>query len=154
MDVHIVEFPETRVAAIEHYGSPATEHDTVRKLIAWKLEHRLVDPLRNRHYGVHYTNPHTVEPSRHHAMFCLSIDCDVEPNEFGIVRQVIPRNRCAVARDVGSRYNNQAAPYLINVWLSQSGETPGSFPIFFHYVNVGPNVKAEEMLTDVYLPLR
>jgi len=34
MDVQIVTFPETRVAAIEYYGSPALEHDTVRKLIA------------------------------------------------------------------------------------------------------------------------
>ena len=26
-------------------------------------------------------------------------------------------------------------------------------PMIFHYVNVGPNVKPEEMITDVYLPL-
>jgi AraC family transcriptional regulator len=39
-------------------------------------------------------------------------------------------------------------------WLPQSRETPGSFPIFFHYVNIGPNVRAEDMITDVYLPLR
>jgi hypothetical protein len=26
-------------------------------LIAWKLEHRLLDPLKHRHYGVHYTDP-------------------------------------------------------------------------------------------------
>lgn len=26
-------------------------------------------------------------------------------------------------------------------------------PVFFHYVNVGPNLREEEMLTDVYLPL-
>jgi AraC family transcriptional regulator len=38
--------------------------------------------------------------------------------------------------------------------LPQSGELPGNFPIFFHYVNVGPNVREEEMITDVYLPLR
>jgi len=28
------------------------------------------------------------------------------------------------------------------------------FPIFFHYVNIGPRVKEREMITDVYLPLR
>jgi AraC family transcriptional regulator len=36
----------------------------------------------------------------------------------------------------------------------RSGEAPGDFPVFFHYVNVGPNVRREEMITDVYLPLR
>ena len=69
-------FPETRVAAIEHFGSAALEHDTVRKLIAWRIEQRLPGPV------------------------------------------------------------------------------PGSFPIFFHYVNVGPDVREEEMITDVYLPLK
>jgi AraC family transcriptional regulator len=37
MDVRIVIFPETKVAAIEHFGPPSLEHDTARKLIAWKL---------------------------------------------------------------------------------------------------------------------
>ena len=83
MEVQIVIFPETRVAAIEHFGPPSLEHDTVRNLIAWKLEKRLWEK-----------------------------------------------------------------------WLPQSNETPGDFPIFFHYVNVGPNVREEEMITDVYLPLK
>ena len=75
-------------------------------------------------------------------------------NRFGIVDKVIPRNRCALARDVGTRYNNQTALYLYEKWLPQSGEMPGDFPMFFHYVNVGPNLREEEMITDVYLPLR
>jgi len=32
MDVQIVQFPETKVAAIEHRGSQAREHDTVTSL--------------------------------------------------------------------------------------------------------------------------
>jgi AraC family transcriptional regulator len=78
----------------------------------------------------------------------------VKPNPFGITSKVIPRNRCALARDIGSRYNNQAVVYLYEQWLPQSGEMPGGFPAFFHYVNVGPNLREEEMITDVYLPLR
>lgn len=62
MDVQIVVFPETKVAAIEHFGPPSREHDTVRKLIAWKLEQRLLDPLKHRSYGVHYTDPRTTPP--------------------------------------------------------------------------------------------
>jgi AraC family transcriptional regulator len=152
--VQIVVFPETQVAAIEHFGSPALEHTTVRKLIAWKLENRLLDPLKYRSYGVHYTDPRTTPSSEHHVDFCLSVDSAVGPNPAGIVGKVIPRNRCALARDVGSRHNNKAAVYLYEKWLPQSGESPGNFPIFFHYVNVGPNVPEEEMITDVYLPLR
>jgi AraC family transcriptional regulator len=154
MDVQIVIFPETKVAAIEHFGSPELERDTVRKLIAWKIEQRLLDPLRYRSYGVHYTDPRTTNPSDHHVDFCLSVEQDVGPNAFGIVNKVIPRNRCALARDVGSRHDNKAAVYLYEEWLPQSGEAPGDFPIFFHYVNVGPGVREEEMITDVYLPLK
>jgi AraC family transcriptional regulator len=154
MDVQIAVFPETRVAAIEHFGSPALEHETVRKLVAWKLEQRLLDPARYRSYGIHYTDPHTTPPSRHHVDFCLSVEEEIGPNPFGIINKVIPRNRCAVAKDIGSRLNNQAAVYLYKEWLPQSGEMPGDFPIFFHYVNVGPNLREEEMITDVYLPLK
>jgi AraC family transcriptional regulator len=153
MDVQIVMFPETRVAAVEHFGSPELEHDTARKLITWKLEQRLLDPLKHRSYGVHYTDPLTTPPSDHHVDFCLSIEREVEPNSFGVINKVIPHNRCAFARDIGSRYNNRAAVFLYEEWLPRSGEVPGNFPIFFHYVNVGPSLKEEEMITDVYLPL-
>jgi AraC family transcriptional regulator len=154
MDVQIVVFPETNVATIEHFGSPALEHDTVRKLIAWKLEQRLLDPAKYRSYGIHYTDPRTTRPSDHRVDFCLSIESAVGPNPFGIINKVIPRNRCALARDIGSRYNNKAAVQLYETWLPQSGERPGNFPIFFHYLNVEPNVREDEMITDVYLPLR
>jgi AraC family transcriptional regulator len=54
---------------------------------------------------------------------------------------------------VGSRYDNKAARYLGETWLPLSGERAGAFLLFFHCVNVGPNIREDEMLTDVYLPL-
>jgi AraC family transcriptional regulator len=70
-----------------------------------------------------------------------------------VIKQVIPAGRCAVARHIGSRNNVTAAAYLHEKWLPTSGEKLRDFPVFFHYVNVGPNVKEHEMITDVYLPL-
>jgi len=154
MEVRIVTFPETKLAALEHRGPPALEHDTVRNLVAWKLANRLLDQSTYRSYGIHYTDPRITPPSDHRVDFCLSFDGDVGPNAYGIRSIVIPRLRCACARDVGSRANNRAALYLCETWLPRSGESPGNFPMFFHYVNVGPNVREEEMITDVYLPLR
>ena len=154
MEVQIVTFPETMVAALEHRGPSALEYDTVRKLVAWKLENRLLDQSKYRSYGIHYTDPRITPPSDHRVDFCLSFDKDVGPNPYGIRNFAIPRLRCACARDVGSRSNNKAAVYLYETWLPQSGESPGDFPIFFHYVNVGPNVQEAEMITDVYLPLK
>jgi AraC family transcriptional regulator len=153
MDVQIVVFPETKVAAVEHRGSPALEYETARKLIAWRQRNQL-DRDRHRSYGVHYTDPYTTPPADHRVDFCLSVDFDVSPNTEGVVNKVIPGGRCALARHLGSRAHNAAAEFLYREWLPQSGETSGDFPIFFHYVNVGPDVKEPDMITDVYLPLR
>lgn len=154
MHVSVVTFPQTRVAVITHRGSPADEHATVRKLVAWKLEHRLLDPLRYRNYGLHYTDPRTIDPPDHRVDICLSCDEVIAPNAYGIVAMTIPAMRCALARDIGSRLNNQAAQHLYDVWLPRSGEQIADYPLIFHYVNVGPNVKDHEAITDVYLPLK
>ena len=154
MDVEIVIFPETKVALIEHHGPPALEHETLRKLITWKLENQLLDSSKYRSYGIHYTDPRTTPPSEHCVDFCLSIENDVGLNADGIETKLIPSRRCARARDIGSRSNNQAAAHLFETWLPESGESVGDFPMIFHYVNVGPSVREEEMITDVYLPLK
>lgn len=154
MKVGIVTFPETKVAAISHVGAPSLEHETACKLIAWKLENRLLDQARHRSYGLHYTDPRTINPAEHRVDFCLSYDGRVKPNAYGIVEMTIPAMRCAVARDIGSRLNNKAAQYLCDVWLPRSGEEMAAPPLVFHYVNVGPSVKDHEAITDVYLPLK
>jgi AraC family transcriptional regulator len=153
MHIEIVNFPETKVAVLEHRGPPHLEHDTVRRLVAWRLANRL-PPDRHRNYGVHYNDPRTTPPEDYHVDFCVSVEHEVPPNPQGVVNKVIPAARCAVVRHLGSRENVSAAAWLYEVWLPASGEAPGDFPIFFHYVNVGPQLQEHEMITDVYLPLR
>ena len=153
MDVQIVTFPETKVAAVEHRGPPQLEHDTARRLIEWRRLNQLRAD-RHRSYGVHYTDPYTTPPADHRVDFCISVDHDVPPNLHGVVNKVIPGGRCAMARHLGSRAHNAAAVFLYEEWLPSSGEVLGDFPIFFHYVNVGPDVQEHEMITDVYLPLK
>ena len=153
MHVTIVTFPQTKVAAISHVGSPSQEHDTARKLIAWKIENRLLDPSKNRSYGLHYVDTNAPDPSKYRVDFCLSLDGPVPANSSGIVETTIPSLKCALARDIGSRTNNQAAKHLYEVWLPASGEQLSGHPLIFHYVNVGLNVQAYEAITDVYMPL-
>lgn len=153
MDVRIVTFPETRVAAVEHRGAPALEHETARRLVAWRIAHQL-SPERHATYGVHYTDSRSTPPDQHRVDFCVTFDGDVAPNPQGVVSKVIPSCRCAVTRHHGSRANVSAAAELHEVWLPASGEAAGDFPLFFHYINVGPGIRDEDMLTDVYLPLR
>ncbi len=151
MNVSIVTFPETKVAAISHIGPPSREHETVRKLINWRLEHGLLDQTVYRSYGLHYFDPRATV---HRVDFCLSYDGPVGSNDYGITEETIPAMRCAMARDVGSRLDNRAARYLFEEWLPRSGEEMAAQPVVFHYVNVGPKVKDDEAVTDVYLPLK
>jgi AraC family transcriptional regulator len=152
MDVRIVNFPATRVAVLEHRGSPALEHESVRKLVAWRIENRFL-PDKHKTYGVHYDDPHTTPPDQYRMDLCIEVDHDIAPNPQGVINKVIPAGRCAVVRHLGPRDNITAAAWLYETWLPDSGETLRDFPIFFHYVNVGPNVQEQDMITDVYLPL-
>jgi AraC family transcriptional regulator len=153
MQVEIVDFLETRIAAVEHRGSPATEHVTVRRLIDWRIANRL-SPDRHRTFGIHYTDPRTTPAAEHRVDFAVEFAHEVPSNPYGVISKRIPRGRCAVARHHGSRENNTTAVWLFDVWLPRSGQALRDFPIFFHYVNVGPRVQEDEMLTDVYLPIR
>lgn len=156
MNVRIVDFPETRVAAVEHRGPPALEHESARRLIAWRVANGL-PPERHATYGVHHTDPRTTPAADHRVDFCVALAPlahEVASNPQGVVPKTIPGGRCAVMRHHGSRDDVTAAAYLAEEWLPASGEAVGDFPMFFHYVNVGPHVRAEDMITDVYLPLR
>jgi AraC family transcriptional regulator len=152
MKVEIVQFPETPVAAIEHFGSTANIYESTRKLIEWRKANR-VSPQSGRTYGVHYDMRAHAE-SGYRLDLCVSFDREVKPNEQGVVAKVMPGGRCARVRYKGSREYIPGAAPLFNEWLPKSGEQLRDFPLFFHYVNVGPDVVEQEMITDVYLPLR
>jgi AraC family transcriptional regulator len=153
IDVRIVDFPQTRIAVAEHRGPPEKEHETVARLIAWRKAHG-VPPARHRSFGIHYDDPRTTPPAAYRVDFGVEFEHDVPPNAQGVLAKVIPAGRCAVARHVGPRDNITTAVYLGEVWLPQSQRTLRDFPIFFHYVHVGPDVKGHEVLTDVYLPVQ
>lgn len=153
MQVTLVDFPRTLVAALEHRGPEHLTFETTRRFIAWRQENGY-PPGRGNTYGVHYTDPETTPPEEYRLDLCLSVDAPVAPNRFGVVTKTIPAGRCACVRHVGSRHHVTPAVWLYRDWLPQSGEELRDFPIFFHYVNVGPEVNDPEMITDVYLPLK
>ncbi len=131
MDVKIIDFPETKVAAIEHRGPPHLQHVTVRRLIEWRLENRM-HPDRHRTYGIHYNDPRAVPPQDYRVDICISVEHDIPPNPQGLVNKTLPGGRCAVARHLGSRDDVSAASHLYEVWLPDSGEALRDFPVFFH----------------------
>lgn len=152
MEVQIIDFPETKIAVLEHHGDPGLEYQSIQKLIEWRIQNRL-SPEKHRSYGIHYNDPCKIKPEEYRVDLCVSVDSEILPNPQGVINKIIPAGRCAVARHLGSRENVTVAVYLYEEWFPSSDETLREFPLFFHYVNVGPQIQEQEMITDVYLPL-
>lgn len=152
VQVEIVDFPTTRVAALEHRGPERLVYVTTAKFVEWRQANG-VHPRKGLTYGIHYADPEVTNAEDYRLDLCVSVDGAVAANPQGVVEKVIPGGRCARARHVGSRHDVTAAAWLYRQWLPTSGERLRDFPMFFHYVNVGPGVKEHEMITDVYLPI-
>ncbi|MGR9087174.1 MAG: AraC family transcriptional regulator [Gammaproteobacteria bacterium] len=103
---------------------------------------------------MHYSDPRSTPPLDYRVDLCIWVDHDVPPNPQGVINKLIPAGRCAFTRHLGSRENVTAAASLYEIGLPNSGETLREFPIFFHYVNVGPMAKECATITDVHLPLK
>lgn len=151
-EVEIVDFPATRVAAVCYQGPPEQELSGVMKLVAWRRENG-VPPAQGMTIGIHYDDPASTPPDEYRMDICISYQGDIGPNPHGVVAREIPGGRCARIRHLGSREYIGEADYLYREWLPGSGEALRDYPPFFHYVNVGPDVRDEDMITDVYLPL-
>ncbi|MEM7179695.1 MAG: GyrI-like domain-containing protein [Spirochaetota bacterium] len=153
LDVEIVDFPETRIAVLEHHGDLALEHESVQKLIAWRIANKIPPSDKHRSYGIHYNDPTVVPKEEYRVDLGISYEAEIAENPYGVIGKVIPALRCAKARHIGSCNNVSVARDLYQVWLPQSNRKLADFPIFFHYVNVGPGIREEDMITDVYLPV-
>jgi len=95
----------------------------------------------------------TTPPDEYQVDLYISVEHDIRSNPQGIINKVIPSGRCVITRHIGSRESIHVATSLYEEWFPESGEKLWDYPIFFHCINVGPNVQKHEMITDVYLPL-
>jgi AraC family transcriptional regulator len=85
---------------------------------------------------------------------CVTVDDGFRADrEIGV--QTIPGGDYAVIRHVGP-YRTLAKTYalLLGRWLPQSGRELGSTPCFEVYLNSPYSVAPEELVTDIYVPLR
>ncbi|RAP58339.1 AraC family transcriptional regulator [Oleiagrimonas sp. MCCC 1A03011] len=155
MDVHIIDFPTTRIATLEHRDAPERVNDTARTFIEWRKETGLSPVASSDTFGIAYDDPDTTHPAAFRFDICGSIEDDVPANPQGVVTRYIPGGRCAVARHHGSHERlGEVAYYLYRDWLPESGEELRDYPLFFHYRNLIPDTPEHELITDVHLPLR
>ncbi|TDB51250.1 AraC family transcriptional regulator [Photorhabdus khanii] len=156
MNVEIVDFPETCIAMLTHYGQPELVNNTVAKFIEWRKTTGLSPISRSQTYGIAPHDPATTKAEEFRFDICGTVVKPIqEGNRFGVVNGVIPGGRCAVVRHHGSYESlSESARYLYRTWLPASGEDLRDFPLYFHYLNFVHDVTVHELLTDIYLPLK
>jgi AraC family transcriptional regulator len=155
MKVNIVNFETTKVALLEHHGSPEKVLETAGKFIAWRKETGLSPVKTSKTFGIPYSDPKNTDPEAFRWDVCGSIEGEVPGNKYGVKAGAIPGGRCAVIRHSGSHANIEESVYHVyRDWLPESGEELRDFPCFFHYLNFIHEVDECDLLTDVYVPLK
>lgn len=155
VNVQIVHFKHTKIAAFEHRGPMELVNDSARVFITWRQESGLSPVQSSRTFGIVYDNPDTTEPEKFRFDICGSVITDVPANSHGVVNKIIPEGRCAVFRHAGSHERLGESIYpLYRDWLPGSGEALRDFPLFFHYLNLMPETPEHALQTDIYLPLK
>lgn len=155
MQIRIVDFAETRVAAFEHRGSPALVNESVARFRQWRLTSGQSPVASSRTFGIPYDNPDTTPPHAFRFAVCGEMREAVQPNEFGVHERVISGGRCAVIRHSGSpAYIGETIYPLYRDWLPSSNEELRDHPLFFQYLSVHPETPLEQWETDIYVPLK
>ncbi len=156
MQVDIVQFPATRIAALEHRGPTRELPRSVQVFIVWRQRSGVSPVAQCRSFGIPYSNPDTTPPADFRFDICgeLGAGESVAANPEGVVEKTIPAGRCARVRHLGPRDRLGETIYpLYRDWLPASGETPRDFPLFFHDVTTKLGPDPEHDITDIYLPL-
>ena len=152
--IEIVDFPETKVAVLEHKGDPKTIGDSVRKFIDWRKQNGL-SPRVSDTYNIFYNNPFEVAPDDYRLDICVSVQQEVCKSDIGIVEKTIPSGRCAKLRHIGSDEKlGLFLHYLYSEWLPGSSEELRDFPLYLQRVKFFPDVAENEAITDVFLPIK
>lgn len=155
MDVRIVDTEPEMVAVLKHRGSPDSIGDSVAKFIEWRKTSGLSPVKSSRSLGIVYDDPDLVAPEDFRHDLCGTITAPVPENDYGIETGTIPGGRCAVIRHEGSRDRvGDTIYWLFREWLPGSGEEPGDYPLYFHYLDAGLEVEPHRQQTDIYLPLK
>ena len=155
MQVQIVDFAETRVAALEHRGAIGLINESVRKFIEWRMNSGQSPVESSRTFGIPHSNPDTTPPDMFRFDICGEVHEPVVPNAYGVRDQVIQGGRYAVVRHIGSTDHIGEAIYPIyRDWLPTSGEELRDQPLFFHYTSVYPETPQDRWQTDIYIPLK
>ncbi len=172
ISVDIVEFKKTSIAVIEHRGDPHLINVSIQQFIQWQKSTKSASIKNAAIYGLAYDDPESIVNNH----FTYDLGCEVHtvsdcstksampnkklpilitPNDHGVIAKQIPAGRCAVFRHFGSHdLMRIKIDTFYRKWMANSDERLRDFPLFFHFINVLPDVAESDLITDIYVPLQ
>lgn len=157
-EVQRVDFPATPVALLAHRGDPRSLPTTLRRFIAWRMQHGL-PPSRYATFNLLYADPATVPPADFRLDLAVALPTPVPAAlrqgiaEGGLCLTEIPAGPCALLRHVGDEHSlGQAIAQFASAQLG-AAPPPRAYPVFLQRRSLAPEVAPHEAVTDILVPL-
>jgi len=153
MKVDVLDRPAIRLASVRHVGSYMNIAEAFTRLndlvTAAKLANS--DTLL---IGIYHDDPATTPEDKLRSDAAISIPDGIKL-PAGLKEMVIPSGRYAHTTHRGPYEGlGNAWGSLRNNWLAESGEQLGSGMSYEVYRNTPMNAKPQDLVTDLYLPLK
>lgn len=154
MNVTIETRPTTTVYGIRHVGPYMQIGPVFQQLGNWIISHNLMTQAKAG-YGIYYDDPSVTPDDQCRAAACVELSGQ-PPAELGQVERItIEAGRYACYRHIGPYTGlEQAYQTLYGQWLPSSGYECADAPCFEIYVNDPQNTPEDQLITDIYVPLK
>lgn len=152
MEVRIENLGEITVASVRHTGSYHDCGKAWQKLCGTEsvMKNAVMPPLC---VGVGYDDPDITEKDKIRYDACIRVNDDYEP-EPGIAKQKLMGGKFAILTHKGSYDGlHDCYKWIYGEWLPSSGYEPGISPPLEIYRNSPEDTPAEELVTDICIPL-
>ena len=153
MKVEIVQRPELRLASVRHVGSYMRIGEAFQRLNDLVTKAGLSNS-DTKLVGIYHDDPSTTPEDKLRSDAAITIPAKTKLPR-GLTELTIPAGRYTHTTHLGP-YEGlpKAWGYLRNEWLPKSGEKPGKGMSYEVYRNTPMNAKPDELVTDLYLPLK
>lgn len=151
MQVTIKDVAKMPVAAVRHVGPYSECGAAFQKLLACKA---LKFGPNTKLLGICYDDPEITEPTKIRYDACMTIDSNFQPVD-GIEVKEVGGGKYAITRHIGP-YTELYKTYraLCGMWIPQNGYEHRSEPPFEIYLNDANTTKPEDLITEIYIPIK
>lgn len=141
------------IRIIDVYGNPKSYNVAWGKLLSFALKNNLVNE-KTEYIGLSFDDPNITSLNRCRFHACMTIDRDVKPEgEIGV--QSLDGGLYAIFTMKGA-YSGLSDIYnaIYSEWLPNSEYRLRNSSSYEKYLNTPGRVKDEELLTEIYIPIK